>query len=199
MTDHSFQNLRFKIFNEPDKEVKAIIKPLEKYPSVAKLKELPHYLPIIKYLLFLYDPKTDLNLEYVRLEDRQAKAAELSGLAKIKDKELLDKINTYNHTETWGVIQVLLTEVFHDIEYREWQTLLKELDEYTKERWKPTNITKKSDVEAKAILRKQCQEIIETVKQLEQAIFGDHIAVKEVAYKSRFISPESFAKAARGI
>lgn len=194
MTDHKFQNLRFKIYLESDKGVKDIIKPLEKYPSFKKLKEHPSYLPIIKYLIFLYDPKTDLNLEFVRLEDRKAKAAELSGLAKV-DEELYKAIDEYRHQETWDVIQTLLTEIFHDAEYREWQTLNKELDEYTKARWKPADINKKSDLETRALLRKQCQEILDTKTQLEQSIFGDHVKVKEAAYKSRFINPESFARA----
>lgn len=193
--NHKFQNLRYKIFGETDKQIAAILKPLEKYTAIKKLSTNPQFIPIVKYLIYLYDPKTDLNLEYVRLEERIDKAAELSGLD--KHQSVLTEITTYKNSEVLDVIQVLLTQVFHDVEYREWQTLHKELDEYTKARWEPSDITKKTGIEAKAILRKECQNIIDQIKQLEQSVFGDHVGLKEIAYKSRFINPESFAKAAR--
>lgn len=215
-----FQQIKFKIFGKTDEEVEAILKPLEvKYAPMRRLKgQSAHYLNIMKYLIFLYDPGTDLNREFVRLEDRKTKAADLSGLNKIKDLSYFDKIYYNTHAETLDIIQALLTEVYHDIKYREWQTLQNELDEYTKARWekaepKRRRSKKGDDVEQatgadktsmevlnlKSKLRDECQRIIELIKQYEQEIFGDHVDIKEMAYKSRFDSPESFSRALKKV
>lgn len=213
MTDLRFQNLKVRIYGKSDDDVVALLKPYEvKYAPIRKISKSPHYVAIIKYLFFLYDPNTDLNREFVRLEDRKQEAAKLSGLIKITDLSYLDRIFNCTHPETLDVIQVLLTEVYHDISYREWQTLQNELDEYTSARWEKIESKRrrgkkgeevvgghdKSSLQAlelKAKLREECQKIIEKIKQYEQEIFGDNKDVKEIAYKSRFTNPESFSRA----
>lgn len=196
MSDHRFVNLKFKIHGEPDKEVKAIIKPLEKFPPVIKLRAHSDYLAIMKFLLYMFDPNTDLNMEFVRLEDRQDNAAALAGLSKSKDYLL---IKNYEHEDTLDVIHVLLNEVFFDIQMREWHILLKELTDYTRARLKVTDLTDKKAIETRSMLRQESQRVIDDIKQIEQVVFGDHTKLKDIAYKSRFFSPESFAKAVKVI
>lgn len=196
MSDHKFVNLKFKIYGETDKEVKAIIKPLEKFPSVLKLKAHSDYLAIMKYLLYMFDPNTDLNLEFVRLEDRQDNAGSLAGLLKSKDFAL---IKAYEHEDTLDVIHDLLNEVFFDIQMREWHILLKELTDYNRARLKVTDLTDKKAIETRSMLRQESQRVIEEIKQFEQVVFGDHTKLKDIAYKSRFFSPESFAKALKAV
>src|SRR5690606_36335850 len=111
MDQLKFQALKYRIFGKSDEEVEDIIKPLEtRFAQVRKLKQNNHasYLSIMKYLLFLYDPATDLNREFVLLNDRKQEAAKLSGLIKIQDHAYLDRIFESTHPETLDVIQVLL-------------------------------------------------------------------------------------------
>lgn len=214
-----FQQLKHRIHGKTDAEVETILKPLEvKYAPIRRLKNnCAFYLPVMKYLLYLYDPGTDLNREFVRLEDRKNKAADYSGLNKINEIKILDKIYDSTHADTLDVIQVLLTEEYHDIDYREWQTLQHELDEYTSARWERVESKRrkskkdgeelqtstganKSSMETlnlKSKLREECQKIIDRIKQYEEKIFGAHIDIKELAYRSRFTNPESFSRAAR--
>jgi hypothetical protein len=214
-----FQQLKHRIHGKTDADVEAILKPLEtKYAPIRRLKNnSAFYLSAMKYLIYLYDPGTDLNREFVRLEDRKNKAADYSGLSKISDIKILDKIFDSTHADILDVIQVLLTEEYHDIDYREWQTLQHELDEYTSARWERVESKRrkgkkgeedvvqstgadKSSMETlnlKSKLREECQKIIDRIKQYEEKIFGAHVDIKELAYKSRFDNPESFSRAAR--
>lgn len=214
--DIKYQNLKFKIYGKSDEEVYREIKPLEqKYSAVRKLNNGSgeHYLATVKYLIFLFDPQTDLNRDFVRLEDRRAEAAKLSGLNKLTDLKLHNEIYTCKLPEVLDVIQILLSEVYHDIDYREWQTLHSELDEYTSARWErieskrkrgkdgdEVSAQDKSSIEAlnlKSKLREDCKRIRELIAELDLKIFGDHSDVKDTAYKSRFLNPESFSRAAK--
>lgn len=219
MSDFKFQRLKFKIYGKSDKDMLELLQPLEvRFQPLRTLKKSPHYLALMRYLLYLYDPGTDLNQEYVRLEDRKQAASSLSGLIKIQDLAYVDQVIDNTYPDTLEVIQILLTEVFHDRKYREWQTLQNELDEYTKARWDPIEATKsrktkdeiiqvssgqtKATLEAltlKTELRQACADIQEKLDRIEREIFGDHRDVKELAYKSRFINPESFARAMRQV
>lgn len=215
-----FQALKYKIFGKSDEEVAEILKPLEtRFAQVRKLRQnMTTYVSVMKYLLFLYDPGTDLNRDFVRLEDRKQEAAKLAGLLKVKDLSYLDRIFSSTHAEILDVVQVLITEVYHDIDYREWHTLHEELDEYTAARWEKienkrkkgrrksgedTEVTEvtghnKSSMETlsmKSKLREDCKRIRELLAELETKIFGDNKDIAEIAYKSRFTNPESFSRA----
>jgi len=214
MNELKYQNLKYKIFLKSDDEVKKVIKPLEtRYSAFRRLIEHAGsaYLPTVKYLFYLYDPQTDLNREYVRLEDRKNQAAKDSGLD--KHEALYSDIFDQQVSEVLDVIQILLTEVYHDIDYREWQTLHNELDEYTSARWDRIESSRrknkdgeeisrqdKSSIEAlnlKSKLREDCKRIRELIAELDLKIFGDDKNLKEIAYMSRYTSPESFSRAAR--
>ena len=216
MTELKYQNLKFKIFGKTDKQVEEIIRPLEtKYSMFRKLRNGSEtaYLSIVKYLLLLFDPKTDLNRDFVRLEDRRAEAAKISGLNKLTDLKQHAEIYSCKDAAVLDVIQVLLTEVFHDIDYREWQTLHNELDEYTSARWDKIESGRKrgkdgdevsrqdkSSIETlnlKSKLREDCKRIRELIAELDVKIFGDHTDIKETAYKSRFLDPESYSRASK--
>lgn len=213
-----YRRLKYPIHGKSDDEVAEILKPLEqRYAQVRKLKNNNpvSYLSIMKYLLYLYDPATDLTREFVRLEDRKQEAAKLSGLNKIQDLAYLDKIFESRHPETLDVIHVLLGEVFFSVDWREWHTLHEELDEYTSARWDKIENTRrrsrkkgedvvevtghnKSTMEAlslKSKLREDCKRIRELLDEIEKRLFGDNADIKEIAHKSRFTNPESFSRA----
>lgn len=212
-----YQNLKFRIYGKSDEEIADIIKPLEtRYAQVRKLKQKPTtYLSVMKYLIYLYDPGTDLNRDFVRLEDRKQEAAKLSGLLLIKDLSYLDRIFANTLPEVLDVIQILLSEIYHDIDYREWHTLNEELDEYTAARWEKieskrkkgrkgddeimeiTGATKSTmeTLTLKSKLREDCKRIRELLGELNTKIFGENKDIQELAYKSRFTNPESFSRA----
>lgn len=212
-----FAALKFKIFGRTDEEVETILAPLHaRYAAVRKLETgnaKTVYLSQMKYLIYLFDRNTDLNRDFVRLEDRRAEAAKISGLNKLTDIKKYDGIYSCTAPEILDVIQVLLTEVYHDIDYREWQTLQNELDEYTAARWEKIeggrkrgkkgeeiSSQNKASLEALTIkgkLREDCKRILDLIHELEMKIFGDHIEIKELAYKSRFLNPESFSRASK--
>lgn len=211
-----YQDIKYKVFGKTDEEFEEIIKPLEvRYAPVRRLKtsSKASYLAVMRYLLLLYDPQTDLNRDHVTLQDRKIEASKVSGLIKLSDLKIYGEAVNCTGAAVLDVIQVLLSEVFHDRDYREWQTLNNELDEYTRARWeKPESSRKrgkkgeevtaisKSDVETlnlKSKLREECKKIIESIDQLERKIFGDNKDLKELAYISRYQDPESFSRAAR--
>lgn len=202
MDSPKFQNLKFKIFGKSDDEVSDILKPLHRYAAVKKLASHARevYLTTMKYLIYLYDPGTDLNREFVRLEDRRTEAAKIAGLNTITDLKIYDGIFSSSAPDVLDVIQVLLTEVYHDIDYREWVLLHKELDENNAARWEKAPTTKKvtkASTQNKAVLREENKRIRELIEELTQKIFGDHVEIKTTAYKSRFKNPESFSRAAK--
>lgn len=216
MESPKFQSLKYRIYGKPDPEVEEMFKPLEtRYAQVRKLKQKPTtYLQLMKYLVYLYDPGTDLNRDFVRLEDRKNEASKLSGLLLIKDLAYLDRITNNTYPEMLDVIQVLLTEVYHDIDYREWHTLHEELDEYTSARWEKIESKRKKGRKGEEIaevsghskttmdiltmkskLREDCKRIRELLAELNTKIFGDDKEVRDLAYRSRFTNPESFSRA----
>lgn len=222
MEQLKFQALKYRIFGKSDEEVAEMIKPLEvRFAQVRKLKTSnpSSYLSIMKYLLYLYDPNTDLNREFVLLSDRKQEAAKLSGLIKIQDLSYLDRILESRHPETLDVIQIILGEVFHNLDMREWHTLHEELDEYTSARWEKIESTRrktrrrkkdsemeisevtghnKASMETMALkskLRDECKRIREAIHEINTKIFGDNQDIKEIAYQSRFTNPESFSRA----
>lgn len=212
-----YQSLKFKIFGKTDEEVIEIAKPLfTKYAAVRRMGQdlaPSHYAAVFRYLIFLFDPQTDLNRDFVRLEDRRTEAAKISGLNTFKDLKRYDEIYYCKGADVLDVIQVLLTEVYHDIDYREWQTLHNELDEYTSARWERIESSRKrgkkgEEVSAqtktsldalnlKSKLREDCKRIRELIEELDRKIFGDNKDIKDVAYKSRFMNPESFSRASK--
>lgn len=222
MESIKFQNMRHKIHGKTDEEMETFLKPFEtKYQSFKKLKATTkHYLAIIRYLFYMFDPGSDLLRDHMRLEDRKQEAGKLSGLLKIVDLSFLDRLFGNTHPEALDVIQTLLTEVYFDIHYREWHTLHNELDEYTSARWEKIEGTKrkrgkkgeeavtevtghnKSTMETltlKSKLREECQRIRELIEQLDVKLWGDNKDIKDIAYKSRFSNPESFSRAAKQI
>lgn len=219
-----FQRLKFRIHGRPDSEVADMLDQLAvRYPAFKKLQKHRHALPLFKYLVYLYDKGSDLHKEFVLLADRKQEAARLSGMAGVVSLSFLNKVFQCTEPVVLECIQTMFTRIFHDRDYREWQTLNKELDDYTSARWDPieapkkkrrwkkkgeededdqpqpeTGVQNKDTIQAfnlKAKLREECQKIRTLLDALDEKIWGDNEDVKEVAYKARFTSPESFVAA----
>lgn len=202
-----FQKLKFNVFNlPPDKEV------LEAFPELSRMKVLanskaPQKNLLIRYLIFMYDPESDLRKEIPELDKRKIRAAELAGFE--KQSNYLTEIFELRDKTTLEFIFVLLTQVYHNRKYREWVTLSQELDEYTRLRMDPITTKKskkgkedESDVEEidvfkaaelKSKLRSQCNDIHKQLDSIDKEIFGDNDDLKLIATRSRYLSPENFA------
>jgi len=194
-----FAKLKFNVFNQPaEKDV------LETFPELARLKvfsasKAPQKNLLLRYLLFMYDPETDLRKEIPELDKRKKRAAELAGFE--KENDYLKEIFELRDKTTLDFLFVLLTQVFYNRKYREWVTLSQELDEYTKRRMNPVDKgedAKEEQDEIKALklkseLRVQCQEIQVQLDILDKEIWGDNDDVKAIATRSRYLSPENFS------
>lgn len=200
-----FQKLKFDVFNLPaDKDV------LEAFPELSRFKILanskaPQKNLLLRYMIFMYDPESDLRKEILELDKRKIRAAELAGFQKTTD--YLTEIFELRDKTTLEFLFVFLTQVYQNRKYREWVTLSQELDEYTRLRMdqittatskkgkedevEDIDVFKAADLKSK--LRVQCQEIHKQLDSLEKEVFGDNEDVKDVAIRSRFLSPENFA------
>lgn len=199
-----FQKLKFKVYDiAPEEDV------LEKFPELAKYKVIaksraPQKNLLLRYIIFLYDPGSDLIREISDLKSRKIHAAELAGFE--KETDYLKAIFDCRDEGFLTLLDCFFKEIYHSRKYREWQTLSQELDEYTRLRWEQIDGKqgKKKGEESDEIdtykaasektkLRQQCEEIHKSLDALEREIFGDHEEVKNIAQKTRFLSPENFA------
>lgn len=201
-----FQKLKFKIYDiSPEDDV------LEKFPELSKYKVIyknksPQKNLLIRYIIFLYDPNTDLTREIPDLKSRKIHAADLAGF-----KEETDYLKGIFNCTDEGFLTLLdcfFKEIWHNREYREWQTLAQELDEYTRLRWeqidgktgkKKGEKDQESEIDTykaaseKTKLREQCDSIHKLMDAYELRIFGNHEDIKNIAVKTRYLSPENFA------
>lgn len=198
-----FKNLKFKIHNLKESE-----SVLSKFPELKKYKVInrskyPDLDKILRYIIYLYDPGSDLRLDIPDLSSRKRAAATLAGYT--NETPELNKIMEFKEPKIVDLIHCFLTEIYHNRDYREWITLNQELDEYTRLRLKgldeDTNdsgedldLFKASDLKGK--LRKQCDDIHEKLDKIENKLFGGDTELLSLAYKSRFINPESWTMTA---
>lgn len=200
-----FRKLKFNIFDiPPDVDV------LDQYPELGRQKvfvksKAPLKNTLLRYLIFLLDPGSDLIREIKDLKDRKVRAAELAGFTKGTD--YLTEIFECRDKTTLEFIECFLTQVYHNRKYTEWQTLQQELEEYTRLRWvqievkdskkkkneNPEDVDVYKAAAEKTKVRQQSEEIHRMLDALEKEIFGDNDDIKNIAEKSRFISPEAFA------
>jgi hypothetical protein len=199
MSNQKFRNLKFKIHTLKKDDLV-----LDKFPELKKYKALnrsryPNLDKVLRYIIYLYDPNSDLVTDVPDLPSRKRHAATLAGFEQ-EDKELTT-IFQFREPKVVDLIHCFLTEIYHNRDYREWCTLQQELDEATRLRLKgldddtedneeDVDLFKASDLKGK--LRKQCDDIHEKLDRLEKKLFGGDIDLQETAYKSRFINPESW-------
>lgn len=175
---------------------------LKKYRAIQKRREFAHLDMVLRYIIYLYDPDSDLRREIPDFSTRKVNAALLAGFQ--TETPEYKRMLAMQEPIIVDLVQCFLSEVYHNRDYTEWCTLQQELDEYTKLRLKAlddktddgmdeVNLMKASDLKGK--LRKQCEEIHESLDALEDKIWGDDDGTKELAVISRFSSPEAWSKA----
>jgi hypothetical protein len=200
----NFQKLKFRIFDiPPEKDVLEEFSELRRYKVFVNSKA-PHKNLLLRYMIFMYDPGSDLLKEVSELGRRKIRAAELAGFQ--HESDYLKEIFDLRDKTALDFLQCFLTEVYHNRKYTEWQVLHQELEENNRLRLEPitTKSSKKKDEEIeevdifeaakkKGALRDQATSIHELIDAIEKEIFGDNEDVKEIAIKSRYLSPENFA------
>lgn len=200
----NFQKLKFRVFDLPiDADVLENFPELARYKTLAKSKA-PQKNLLLRYMIFLYDPGSDLIREIQELNKRKVRAAELAGF---KEGDHLTSIFDLTDKAALEFLHCFLTQVYHSRKYTEWQTLLQELEENTRLRLEPIATKKQkqgadkapedvdvySAADKKSKLREHSAEIHKMLDVIEKEIFGDNDDVKEIAIKARFMSPETFA------
>lgn len=182
MTKERFSKLKFKIFGA--KQPVIILYPeLLRYKPIAEAQAVDDFDAILRYIILLYDPNTDLNQECPDLKDRRVEAQAISGLKPEHFEAFINLEKVYV-----DLIQCFLCEIYHNRKNREWHTAQQELDDFTRMRWDAN-----MKPEQRLKLGQACDEIHKKLDVLEPEIFGDHDDIKEVIIADRWSSPEKFA------
>ena len=190
MTRQPFENLKYRVHNIPKSanlfeefpELKKHQASLSKYTEKVKsgeddegediYEEIEYEVEdvngLIRYLIYLYDPKSDLIRQEPELYDRKKRASELSGFKDYEAEYVLEKAFYF------------LTRAFNDRKFREWCTMQQELEEKQEARWKPIKEDETKDQkqymeahEKKGKLRDQAMAIHKALDALNSEIFGD--------------------------
>lgn len=143
---------------------------------------------LIRYLIYLYDPKSDLIRQEPELADRKKKASELAEFKDYAEKWVLDKGFYF------------LTRVYNNRKFREWNVLQQELEEKSMARWSiiADDGDSKKYMEAhekKGKLMHQSQEIHKILDAIESELFGEHEDLKAKANELLLTTPEQIAGA----
>lgn len=215
MSKAPYENLRFRIHNLPME-----VPLLKEFAELKKHEELKSVIinndKILRYCIYMFDPKSELIKEIPQLKERKAKALTLAGYKKAKDgtweqeAELIlngMSMDVEEQKQVTDEVQritfCMLTKVYNDRKFREWQTLHEELDENIQIRM--SKIIDKGDkatveaIQKKGALREQAKSIHIEIDALEKEIFGEQEELKEHALSVRFISPEVFVSAYDGV
>jgi hypothetical protein len=193
----AFSNLKFKIHNLPkDTDLREKFPDLKKFKAIAKSK-YPNFDILLRYLIYLYDPNSDLIRTIPDLSSRKQQAALYAGYS--HETPELEHIMRFKDERILLIVHCLWTQVYHNRDYTEWCTLQQELEEYTLIRMKALDDDEKEldfmkAMEIKGKLRTQTKIIHEQLDALENKIFGDNVDVKNIAVVSRFTSPESWIR-----
>jgi hypothetical protein len=211
MSRQPYENLKYRIHNIPKSTDL-----LEEFPDLRRHTDITFYITktwdkekdeeievkhrildlneMIRYMVYLYDPKSDLIKEESDLGDRKRKAVELSGFK--------------SHQEAWVLQKAFyfLTRIYNDRKFREWCVMQQELEEKQQARWTPINEeetkSEKDRMEAhqkKGLLRNQSLEIHKALDALEGEIFSDNTDLKAKANELLLTTPEKMAGAYFGM
>ena len=186
MSKDRFSKLKFKIADLKEPVLKKYPQ-LLRHKAIEESKNLKGIDEILRYIIYLYDPETDLNQECPDLKDRKAEACALSGLKPETFKEFQER-----NPVMMGLVMCFITEIYHNRKHREWVTSQEELDYFTAKRLDAVdmaNFTPKQRTD----LNNFCDQLHEKLDRLEEEMFGEHDDVKESLIADRWSSPEKFA------
>lgn len=189
-----FSRLRFKIHKAPkDKPID------EHFPGLFKWKELEPYkrpskLKDLSFLIFLYDPNSDLIEEFPELHDRKDAAAVEAKFERKEDGEWPASVQKLMTLQDVKFVPALLRflKICNNETWREIVTLNKELDDMYVIRMQP--VTDAADYKKRADLGKLCDDGVKRLKDLHKEFYDDNNDVKEKADEEFPISAETVFK-----
>jgi hypothetical protein len=218
MSKQPYENLKWRIHNIPKaadllEEFPDLKRHVESFrPNEGGIRSDSQQNEIIRYLIYMYDPKSDLLKEEPDLQERKRKAREMAGLSINHGQDKLISMGFY-----------FLTKMINDRKWREWHALQIELEENHRARMVQIDIADEQEVEGqdgetltkkrsasaqknsmdvlqrKGVLRQQAIELQKSLDALENELFGDNDDVKSKAYEFLMTTPEQVAAAFSGV
>lgn len=148
---------------------------------------------VVRYVILLYDPDSDLIKEFPNLQERKEEAARLVSLD-LQD-EFTKAVMNCSDVKVTDIILTFIGEIYHNRRLREWHVLCQELDYLTKRRFKFGEDKENFEtISERKKLREECERIHQAMDLLEEEMFsGDKDLLHQVEI-NRWASPEAFAK-----
>jgi hypothetical protein len=194
MTDYSLESFKNCLFNPLAKNL------TEKYPALLPL--LPkgdNGEKILRYILFLYDPKSPLIKDSRNIKTRKQEAARLAGFDLQKDSDFLDDLFAFKNREAAAKTVHFLKDFIHN---RTWSMIVSHEQtfyEYNERLLKPVEDdkdTKEKDVMSTIVLKSKLvqdlKDIHSTLKEYYKEMFEDD-DLRDKVVNNR-ISPETMAR-----
>lgn len=178
---------------------------LKAYPRLSEITPhdsdtLPHFDRVIRYICFLYDPKTPLIISERDLNYRKQVAAELSGFDIEDDEEFLQPL--YNSQYEWAVT-LLMRFLIRFAKQRQWAYICAiEMAYWENIQRIMKPVEKGKDVkdwdelkaiEIKAKLKDEAEKDLKRLDTLYKQFFGEDDGLEEAAKNVR-LTPESIHK-----
>ncbi len=194
MTDYTADSFKNCLFNPLAKDLTG------KYPALLPLlPKSDNGEKILRYILFLYDPKSPLIKDSRNIKTRKQEAARLAGFDLTKDTDFLDDLFAFKNKEAAAKAVLFLKEFIHN---RTWSMIVSHEQtfyEYNERLMKPVednDDTKEKDVMATIVLKSKLvqdlKDIHSILKEYYREIFDDD-DLRDKVVNNR-ISPETMAR-----
>lgn len=197
MKKERFSKLRFKIDKLEAGDAIELA-----YPALADNKEFRAYKgyakpKLIKYIVFLYDPNSDLVDEFEILQDRKDAAAIEAGYTRGETgdwSKAIKEIMTLKNDEARAMILRFLKTI-HNHVWTEICLLEQELDVYNAMRMEPLPIDSKRDnaelLAKRDNLMSMCEKRVRALELHKMKFYADHDDLREMAEDDIPINPEN--------
>lgn len=194
MADYSQESFKNCLFNPLVKDLTG------KYPAlIPLLPQGENGEKILKYILFLYDPKSPLIKDSRNIKTRKQEAARLAGFDLQKDTDFLDRLYSFKNKEAAAKTVLFLKEFIHN---RTWSMIVSHEQtfyEYNERLMKPVEDdkeTKEKDIMSTIVLKSKLvqdlKDIHSTLKEYYKEMFDDD-DLRDKVVNTR-ISPETMAR-----
>ena len=194
MADYTQDSFKGCLFNPMAKNL------TDKYPVLKSLMPKGENAEnILRYILFLYDPKSPLIKDSRNIKTRKQEAARLAGFDLKKDSDLLDTVFSFKNK---GAAECAISFLKEHIHNRTWSMIVSHEQtfyEYNERLMKPVDAegeTKEKDVMATIVLKSKLiqdlKDIHSILKEYYKEIFDDD-ELRDKVINNR-ISPETMAR-----
>lgn len=185
---------------------------LEKFPDLTRYKAFRDYKmadnnKFIKYIVYLYDPASELHTEYADVQEIKEAAAKEAGFKKIADgswdNEKLNNImaGDYNHehaSKIFEMIMCYITRIVNRVKWTQYCSTLTQYEninrllmgklDFTSDKEKVSSYRNFKD------LNKLSEELADRLQVLQQELFaGDEEVANETVKRTPILTPEYIA------